>query len=38
MWPLVTVYIEGLRMRVTGGEHREWHVATCCFVHVCAGI
>ena len=25
MWPLVTVYIEGLRMRVIGGEHREWH-------------
>ena len=22
MWPLVTVYIEGLRMRVTGGEQR----------------
>ena len=25
MWPLVTVYIEGLKMRVIGGEHREWH-------------
>ena len=25
MWPLVIVYIEGLAMTVTGGEHREWH-------------
>ena len=25
MWLLVTVYIEGLRMRVIGGEHSEWH-------------
>ena len=25
MWLLVTMYIEGLRMRVIGGEHRVWH-------------